>query len=111
TGQRPDDLAPSRATAPKITMILFGQRTHGDPFIAHTHVDFRPGPIQHVEHPVPADCNIDGVIKSSAPQPIKANSMAVAIGIVGAHLPPSLSRGKVMRADIPASRRSVAGCP
>ena len=85
-GHGPHDLAISGATAAKIAMILFGQRAHGDPFIAHAHLDFRPGPIQDIEHAIPANSHIDGVVKASATQAIKADGMAVAIQILGAHV-------------------------
>src|SRR5215510_6682789 len=81
-GYGPHDLAISSTTAAKIAMILFGQRAHRHPFIAHTHVDFCPGPIQHIEHPVPANSYIDRVVKPSTPQAIKADGVAVAIQIV-----------------------------
>src|SRR5262245_42987424 len=89
-GHGPHDLAISGATAAKITVIRFGQRAPRNPFIAHAHVDFRSGPIQHIEQPVPSNSHINRIVKSSAPQSIKAYGVTVAIETLDAHISPPL---------------------
>src|SRR5262249_253621 len=113
-GHGPHDLTIAGATAAKIAMILFGERTHRHAFITHAPVDVRPGPIQYIEHPVPANGHIDGIVKPSTPQPIKANGVAVTIEIVRAHvsyfpclsspLPPRLRRRRGHRLTCPLPR-------
>src|SRR5262249_3035487 len=85
-GDGPHELSIPSAAGTKIAAVLLRHCADRHAFIAHAHVGFRPGPIQHVEYPIPSHSNVYWVIKASAQLGIEANSMAVAIQVLGTHI-------------------------